>query len=76
MEAASKVKALEQENKKLLEENKVLTENFNSERVSVCKVGTCVQSGYVCAKWVSVCKVCGEQETAGGEQSPDRELQQ
>ena len=34
VEAAGKVKALEAENKKLIEENKVLTENFNSERVS------------------------------------------
>ena len=42
MEAAGKVKALEAENKKLIEENKVLTENFNSERVSVCKVSTVV----------------------------------
>lgn len=35
MEAATKVKTLETDNKKLLEENKVLTENYNSERVSV-----------------------------------------
>lgn len=42
VEAAGKVKALEAENKKLIEENKVLTENFNSERVSVCKVSTVV----------------------------------
>ena len=34
--AASKVKGLETDNKKLLEENKVLTENFNSERVCHC----------------------------------------
>lgn len=33
VEAAMKVKGLETENKKLLEENKVLTENYNSERV-------------------------------------------
>ncbi|KAK7484015.1 hypothetical protein BaRGS_00024750, partial [Batillaria attramentaria] len=33
VEAAGKVKALEAENKKLLEENKLLTENYNSERV-------------------------------------------
>lgn len=33
VEAAGKVKALETENKKLLEENKLLTENYNSERV-------------------------------------------
>lgn len=35
MEAATKVKTLETDNKKLTEENKVLTENYNSERVSV-----------------------------------------
>lgn len=34
MEAATKVKTLETDNKKLTEENKVLTENYNSERVS------------------------------------------
>ncbi|XP_005111503.1 myosin-2 heavy chain [Aplysia californica] len=33
VQAAGKVKALESENKKLLDENKTLTENFNSERV-------------------------------------------
>ncbi|XP_062575778.1 myosin-11-like isoform X1 [Saccostrea cucullata] len=33
MEAATKVKTLETDNKKLMEENKVLTENYNSERV-------------------------------------------
>nr|XP_034326344.1 myosin-11 isoform X3 [Crassostrea gigas] len=33
MEAATKVKTLETDNKKLTEENKVLTENYNSERV-------------------------------------------
>ena len=36
VEAAGKVKGLEVENKRLTEENKVLTESFNSERVSVC----------------------------------------
>lgn len=35
VEAAGKVKGLETENKKLVDENKVLTENYNSERVSV-----------------------------------------
>lgn len=34
MEAATKVKTLETDNKKLTEENKVLTENYNSERVN------------------------------------------
>lgn len=33
IEAATKVKTLESENKNLVSENKVLTENFNSERV-------------------------------------------
>ena len=33
VEAAGKVKGLETENKKLLDENKVLTENYNTERV-------------------------------------------
>lgn len=33
MEAAAKVKTLETEVKRLTEENKMLTENFNSERV-------------------------------------------
>ena len=35
VEAATKVKTLETDNKKLTDENKVLTENFNSERVGL-----------------------------------------
>ena len=34
--ALGKVKTLEAENKKFLDENKVLTENYNSERVCAC----------------------------------------
>ena len=34
VEAATKVKTLETDNKKLTDENKVLTENYNTERVS------------------------------------------
>ena len=33
--AVGKVKSLESENKKLMDENKLLTENYNSERVCI-----------------------------------------
>lgn len=52
VEAAGKVKSLEKENKSLADENKVLTENYNSERVGEKKTVVITDSFvcYICVK--------------------------
>ena len=46
VEAATKVKTLETDNKKLTDENKVLTENFNSERVGLNRENCLIAQKY------------------------------